>query len=202
MRDLVDEAVRRLRVAGVGFEPGLSDQEVDRLQDVLGFEFGPEHRAFLQTGVPTGEPAWPNWRGASLEVLRGRLDWPLESAIFDLRHNDFWPASWGARPDDEAERIQVARYHLALAPRLVPLFSHRYLTADPIYQPSPVFSVYQTDVIYYGATILNWVEKEFEGKKTVEPWPPVIRVPFWSDLAVGAESEDLEGQLTDQPRRH
>lgn len=84
----------------------------------------------------------------------------------------------------------MARQHLALVPRLVPLFGHRYLTVDPAYQPSPVFSVYQTDVIYYGANILNWVEWEFEGRKDIEPWP-ATRVPFWSDLAVGAASEDL-----------
>lgn len=191
MRDLVAETVRHLRLAGVGFEPGLSAEEVDRVQDCLGFQFGPEHLAFLQTGLPTGEPAWPNWREDSLDQLRGRLVWPVDGAIFDVNHNDFWPTSWGARPSQEAERTQVARHHLALVPRLVPLFGHRYLTTDPAYQPSPVFSVYQTDVIYYGATILNWAENEFEGKKAIEPWPPSVRVPFWSELAVGAESEDL-----------
>ena len=191
MRDLVAEAVRRLRLAGVGFEPGLSTEEVDRVQDRLGFQFGPEHLAFLQTGLPTGEPAWPNWREESLDGLRGRLDWPVDGAIFDVNQSDFWPASWGARPSEEGERTEVARHHLALVPRLVPLFGHRYLTTDPAYQPSPVFSVYQTDVIYYGATILDWVENEFEGKRTIEPWPPIIDVPFWGELAVGVESEDL-----------
>ena len=110
--------------------------------------------------------------------------------ILHVHGNTFWPASWGERPDDQAERERQARAHLAVVPRLVPLFGHRYLTADPEYQPSPVFSAYQIDVIYYGDDLLDYVALEFKVPPR-HPSPDRAHVPFWSDLAEGAESRDL-----------
>ena len=73
----------------------------------------------------------------------------------------------------------------------MPLFGHRCLATDPKYRPSPVFSLYQTDVIYYGANTPNWVANDFEGHRTVDPYPPPTRVPFWADLTDGLEPESL-----------
>jgi hypothetical protein len=55
-----------------------------------------------------------------------------------------------------------------------------------------VFSIYQTDVIYYGDDLVDYIAREFH----VPPlYPsPVVgrrRIPFWSDLAEGAEPEEL-----------
>jgi hypothetical protein len=73
---------------------------------------------------------------------------------------------------------------------LVPLRGNRYITVDPLYVPSPVFSVYQTDVIYFGDNLLDYVASEFH-LPPPESRPARIRVPFWSDLADGAASNDL-----------
>jgi len=186
--DLIAQSIRRLRAGGVRLDPGLSDEEVSRLQDRLAFAFGPEHREFIQSALPVGE-SWPNWRHDSGEDLQGRLAWPVESVLFDVRNNGFWPASWGDRPDLKEDREREARAHLADVPKLVPVFSHRYLTSDPQSKPSPVFSVYQSDVIFYGDDLLDYVAHEFR----VPPRHPSDRthVPFWSDLANGAENADL-----------
>ncbi|MEI2810980.1 MAG: hypothetical protein V9F00_12545 [Nocardioides sp.] len=188
MPDLVSQSIQRLRAGGVRMEEGLCDGEVSRVQDRLGFTFGPEHRDFLQSVVPVGR-SWPDWRNDRDDDLRGRLDWPIEGIIFDVHSNGFWPASWGDRPDDKDARERQARENLASVPILIPVFSHRYLTSDPRFEPSPVFSVYQADVIYYGDNLLDYFAHEFG----VPPPHPSdrTRVPFWSDLAEGAESRDL-----------
>jgi len=64
---------------------------------------------------------------------------------------------WGERPGDPAIAESYAREHLDRVPRLVPIYGHRYLTADPAHASSPVFSVYQTDVIYYGDNLLDYI---------------------------------------------
>jgi hypothetical protein len=186
--DIIAQSIQRLRSAAVRLDPGLSDEEVSQLQDRLDFAFGPEHREFIQSAVPLGK-SWPDWRHDSDEDLRGRLDWPVEGVIFDVHENGFWPASWGERPDGKEHREREARAHLARVPRLVPVFSHRYLTSDPQLRPSPVFSVHQADVIFYGDNLLDYVAHEFH----VPPLQPSDRthVPFWSDLAEGAENRDL-----------
>ena len=186
--DLVSEAIERLRAHGVRLDRGLSDEEVSRVQDRLDFSFGPEHRAFIGSAVPIG-PDWPDWRHDSEVELRGRLAWPVEGVLFDVHNAGFWPASWGERPAGKADRERAARAHLARVPRLVPVYSHRYLTSDPRFTPSPVFSVHQTDVIVYGDDLVDYVAHEFGAP----PRHPADRthVPFWTDLAEGAENPDL-----------
>ena len=157
-------------------------------QDRLDFTFGPEHRQFIQSALPAGESC-PDWRHNSDADLRGRLDWPVEGVLFDVHKNGFWPDSWGDRPEGKDDREREARAHLALVPALVPVFSHRYLTSDPRFDPSPIFSVHQADVIFYGDNLLDYVAHEFR----VSPLHPGARthVPFWSDLAEGAGNCDL-----------
>jgi len=150
--------------------------------------FGPEHREFIQTALPIGK-SWPDWRNDSDEELRGRLDWPVEGVLFDVHNNGFWPDSWGSPPDGRDDQEREARAHLARVPRLVPVYSHRYLTSDPQFVPSPVFSAYQADVILYGDNLLDYIAHEFR----VPPLHPSdrTRVPFWTDLAEGADNRDL-----------
>ncbi len=184
MPDLIAEAIQRLRRSGVHLDRGLSTREVAKIEARFGFTFGPEHRSFLRSVLPVGR-SWPNWRRDPADELRGRLDWPIEGVIFDVRHNGFWPASWGNRPQETDAWEPEARKHLAEVPKLVPVFSHRYLASDPGVKPSPVFSVHQTDVIYYGDNLLDYVAHEF----SVPPFNPSepTHVPFWSDLATGVD---------------
>lgn len=154
----------------------------------LDFTFGPEHRQFIQSVVTVGK-SWPDWRNGADEDLRGRLNWPVEGTLFDVHNAGFRPTSWGTRPDGTEDRERQARAHLACVPKLVPIYSHRYLTSDARFYPSPVFSVHQTDVIVYGDNLLDYVAHEFH----VPPLHPAnrTRVPFWSDLAEGADTCDL-----------
>lgn len=123
-------------------------------------------------------------------TLRRRLDWPVDGLIFDVHNNSFWPSSWRQPPDSRHDRESCARERLAKVPRLIPMYSHRYLTADPAYRPSPVFSVHQSDVIYYGDNILDYVAHEFK-VSPLEPSTDRPRIPFWADRADGAENRDL-----------
>ncbi|WP_353951173.1 hypothetical protein V6K52_16265 [Knoellia sp. S7-12] len=189
MPDLIAQSVRRLRDGGVRLDPGLSDEEVWRVESKLGFSFGPEQREFLQLVVPVGQ-SWPDWRNGSDEDLLGRLDRPIDGILYDVRTNGFWPASWGDRPDGEAAQEHEARTHLERVPRLIPVFSHRYLLSDSQFTPSPVFSVYQADVIVYGDNLLDYVAHEFH-IPPLNPSSNRSHVPFWSDLAEGAENRDL-----------
>jgi hypothetical protein len=177
-----------LRRAGVDLDVGLSLAELDAAERRFDFQFSPEHREFLRLHLPVGH-GWPDWRRGEPSQLAGSLTWPVDSALFDVRNNEFWPRTWGTRPVNETEAVAVARRHLEEMPTLVPVHGHRYLPAAPAPSPAPVFSVYQTDVIYYGNDLADYIEHEF-GITTWTP-RPTARIPFWCDLAEGARSEDL-----------
>ncbi len=189
MPDVVTQAVEALADAGARLEPGLSGAELAAVQARWGVSFCADHAALLSLAVPVGD-GWVDWRHDSDDELGDRLRAPLEGLLFDVTHNEFWPATWGERPADVAAAAERAATVLAGWPRLVPLYGHRYVPAGPYPSPNPVLSVVQSDVIWYGSDLLTWVQREFLGV----PLPAHVHRPeiaYWSKLADGYEDYDL-----------
>ncbi|WP_204296787.1 hypothetical protein [Actinoplanes campanulatus] len=67
-------------------------------------------------------------------------------------------------------------------PTLVPVYGHRYLPAGAGGHGHPVLSVYQTDIIYYGVDLLDYLHREFgtapAGSSADDPQ---ATAPFWRD---------------------
>ncbi|MEV4344666.1 hypothetical protein AB0J83_09340 [Actinoplanes sp. NPDC049596] len=158
--------------------PGLTDAEFASLEREFGFTFADDHREFLAAGLPSGR-SWPDWRGPDRAALRERLAWPVEGVLFDVGTNNFWYEGWGARPPTAEDAVVAARSYLLTAPRLVPVHGHRFLPAGV--SAHPVLSVYQTDIIYYGVDLADWLNHEF-GLGTASSAQPRATVPFWRDL--------------------
>lgn len=149
---------------GATMERGLSDAEVAAVQVTFDFTFPPDLRQFLQAGLPTGE-RWPNWALAlwstfEADRIRDMLAWPRDGMLIDVEQNGFWDSAWGVRPDDRAERAGVVTRAVAAAPRLIPIYGHRYIPAEPSASGNPVFSVYQTDIIIYGSNLETYLLAE------------------------------------------
>ncbi|MHB9855924.1 hypothetical protein ACSYGO_42685 [Streptomyces krungchingensis] len=162
---------------------GMSERELDGVEERWGFRFAPEHRTFLGAGLPTGGRGWPDWRDGDAEDLAERLAWPVEGVLFDVECNDFWHEDWDPRPADVQDALEVARTHLAEVPVMAPVYSHRYLLADPDRTGTPVLSMYQTDIIYYGVDLIDYFRNEFGGPVLTTPdddqYAPI---PFWSSF--------------------
>jgi len=45
-----------------------------------------------------------------------------------------------------------------------------------------VLSIHQTDMIFYGTDLDDYISCEFSGRFVSEDWTPPPMVPFWSDL--------------------
>lgn len=189
MSTLAEHAVTALREAGAVLTPGLTAEELAAVQEQWGIEFSADHAEFLQLAVPLGE-GWVDWRGAA-EPVAQLLRVPTEGLLYDVDHNDFWPRSWGPRIADPARAREAATQELAKWPRLLPLYGHRYLPPGPLGSPSPVFSVVQSDVIYFGFDLVEWVQREFFGVPLPAGRDRRPLVPYWTQLAEGDEDYDL-----------
>ncbi len=86
---------------------------------------------------------------------------PLEGILFDVDHNEIWPAEWGPKPTIKDERARIVREIVQDAPRLIPIYGHRYIPDEPSEAGNPVFSVHQTDIVHYGNNLLNYFQREF-----------------------------------------
>ncbi|MFK3679170.1 hypothetical protein ACI2IP_15705 [Microbacterium sp. NPDC090218] len=187
----IADCIAVLNAHNVSLDPGLSPAEIIEIERRYGFEFSPDHRQFLETALPTGD-RWPDWRNDSVESIQGRLDWPLDGVLFDVQHNSFWPSTWPSKPDVIEEQRRIATERVRSWPTLVPIYSHRYMPAAPARAGAPVFSVWQTDVIFYGDNLLDYFHREFapdESRRDVtsiaagpSSCPPWSLLPYEMDI--------------------
>ena len=156
---------------------GYTQGELDTAQAKYDLVFPPDLVALLREKRPL---LGYDWRSDEKEI-REMLAWPLEGLLFDVENNALWWSEWGVKPALPEERAEVVGRVVAAAPKLIPLISHRYLPSEPHEAGNPVFSVYQSDVIYYGVNLTDYFEREL-----VDPRRPfrdhIRRIRFWSDL--------------------
>lgn len=188
----------RLRECEIG--PGLSGAEFTRIEREYDIEFSDDHRAFLAAGLPyssepqvsdeqagifyTWEWPWPDWRNGDPGRLRVHVEDVTRCALDDIERGRVWTQAWGPRPADDAETSQIAREKLAKAPRLIPVYAHRFLPGGAGTFGFPVLSIWQTtDVIIYGDNLDNYIQREFGKRRFTSAGGSVTpRVPFWSDF--------------------
>jgi hypothetical protein len=177
----MDDLLQALRNHGVGLAPGLTDAEIRAAEERYRFQFPPDLRELLQTVLPLYR-RFPNWREGPEESLRKQLRWPLEGIRFDVEHNNFWMEAWGSRPSNLADAFAIAESAVANAPVLIPLYGHRYLPGEPEAAGNPVFSVWQTDIIYYGDDLASYFHNEFHAP--LPSWSAAAPRPirFWGEL--------------------
>ena len=186
------EELSLLEGRGVTLEPGLSAAEIVNVEEIHRFRFPPDLRSFLSCVLPVGPKfpggptSFPDWR--SPESVQEQLDWPFEGMTFDIEHNAFWWGAWGPRPTVLSDAITVARAAVNLVPRLIPIVAHRYLPASPAIGGNPVFSVYQTDIVFCGADLRRYFSFEFGRVPHVDAVRGTLRrIPFWTDLVESLE---------------
>ena len=192
---------------GTRWLDGLTDDEIDEAERRWSIRFPPDYRFFLRCLHTTDRPMagarfigdkltpadWPsfyNWQ-RDTDALQEAFNWPMEGLLFDVEHNNLWRPSWGQRPDSRPERERLVRGLAATAPRLIPVFGHRYLLAEPFRRGNPVLSIYQTDVIVYGGDLRRYLLAELGGLLDIAgsrgradataTTLDLASIPFWSE---------------------
>lgn len=174
-----------LKGKGVPFETGLTGQEVAEIEILYGICFPPDLKEFLQTALPISE-GFVNWRDesdANIASIKDRLNWPLEGILFDIEVNSFWFREWGKKPEKLSDAFDICRDAVRKAPTLIPIFSHRYIPSKPQEADNPVYSVHQTDIVYYGENLLSYLDIEFGSRKHYDYDLIKKDIRFWSKIA-------------------
>ncbi|HEX8842635.1 MAG TPA: hypothetical protein VF757_10105 [Sphingomicrobium sp.] len=160
-------------------ENGYTAAELDEAQDRFGVRFPPDlYDLLCKQRIADGY----DWTGPADPIERA-LRWPLEGLLFDVEEAGLWWPEWGARPSNKEDRAALLSEVVNAAPKLIPLLAHRYLPEQPQEAGNPVFSVYQSDIIIYGADLEDWLRVESDQTYTARPQPSRRPIDFWS-LAV------------------
>jgi hypothetical protein len=161
--------------------PGLSEDELGHIENEFGFAFDRDHRELLGLATPLS-PGWLDWRATPPAQIRAMMAWPTEGVLWDAHNNAFWPRAWGSRPKRPTDLEAAFLERLKGVPKLLPIYSHRFVPAGPSTGSAPVFSVYQTDVIYYGDNLPDYIAHELKLERRPSMDAHQV-VPFWSALA-------------------
>ena len=137
------------------------------------------------SSVEARRPGFYNWTSDE-QAIREAIEAVFEGLISDVEENQLWLKSWGAKPHDAEKRKECLRGILASAPRLIPIYGHRFLLADPGRSGNPVLSVHQSDIIIYGADLRDYLLAELGELIGVSHEPQteveVHNIPFWGEL--------------------
>lgn len=176
------DILNMLKANGVEFDEGLSDLEIIKIKEEYDVEFPSELKMFYSIALPISKYFY-NWRDFSPEnvaKIKRALKRPFED-VYEMADELYWCEDWGIEPD-ENERIETIRLKLENAPKLIPIYSHRYM---PMIDKEniPIISICDTDLIYYGENLSSYLEIEFGDKRQDDiNFNKIERVPFWSDL--------------------
>lgn len=177
------ESIDLLREKEIKFEKGLTVDEVMQMEKIYELIFPKSLRDFLMTALPVSKGFY-NWRNKeekNIEYIKNMIKQPIRY-INDMPEEVYWCEDWGEEPEEEDTFKKEVRKRLRVAPKLVPVFSHRYMPIIFNENP-PIISVHGVDIIYYGADIQDYFKVEF-GKKdqnTID-FEAISPIPFWTDI--------------------
>jgi len=219
----LEEFVAR-RMLGCEWQPGtrwlggLSEGRIAEVERQWRASFPPDYRLFLARLHAVDRPmrclsgkrlphdaltlhdetSFYNWLTEGT-VIQERLDALVEGLQFDVENNGLWRASWGPKPATALARAERVRELVSAAPRLIPIFSHRYLLAEPSQEGNPIFSIVQSDIIVIATDLRTCFLSEFadllsfsraDARKESEDrvqanYADYLAIPFWGDLCEG-----------------
>ncbi|BDD03735.1 hypothetical protein [Aureibacter tunicatorum] len=157
---------------------GLKEEEIFEIEDKYKISFSYEHREFLKVlhDFDTVEgyenvnhndiekEDWPHFMNWKCDAqVKYYLNWPYKLILEDVKKHRYWLKSWGKRPESEIEIENFFNNKYSQAPKLLPIYSHRFVVNVPDQIESPVLSIMGIDTVHYGWSMKDYLLKEFGG---------------------------------------
>lgn len=168
--------------------PPLTDDEIKIIEDHYNFKFPPDLAELLKIGIPSLFYDWHGVASGNKKAI-SRVDEALKNLIggiiFDVEHNGYVNKRSDAGLPLE-ERINRVLQAYNDAPKMIPIFSHRFIPSFPCEAGNPIFSCHQTDIIIYGDNIIDYLYHEFgRGNSRIKDNKAngkVKEIPYWTRM--------------------
>lgn len=158
---------------------GLSDKEINGIEDKYGIKFTKYHREFLRilhtldrkqkyegwdeqgNSIIREASFFHNWLKDDKEISN-YLNWTKNFLLEDVQRGSIWLKSWGEKPDSKTKQESIFLDWFNKAPSIIPINSHRFVISEPNDFDNPILSVYEQDTILYGANMRHYLINELE----------------------------------------
>lgn len=168
---------------------GLSILEIQLVEAKLGFPIPKDFAYLLQNVRDPGGVLFP-WATFKKQQYDDKIQWVLGGIEFSVEVNGLWLKRWGDRPATLSDALEIVRHDFETWPKLLPIYGHRFLAAEPLRDDNPVFSIMGTDIIYYGSNLAHYLLQEFMERGS-DHYADNVReidikhVNIWSDFVHG-----------------
>ena len=161
---------------GVRFSSGLTNDVLTKIEQTYEICFPDSLKAFYSAALPisvedTDFPRWDDFSAENIAVIRQRMSVPYQWLKRDIE-NGFCLSTWAGKTVDEL---------LKDAPKLIPIYSHRYVPMLNHPNP-PVLSTIGRDTVCYGISLEDYLLREFCDKNTTFEEMKMPYIPLWSDI--------------------
>lgn len=175
--------IKSLKSQGIIFEAGLTCEEISKIEKIYEIQFPKCLKEFLMEGVPIskGFYNWRNFEQENIDFIKEIIYLPIKT-IYELAAEVYWCDDWGEEPENEIDIAEKVREKLKNAPKLLPIYTHRYMPMLLDEQP-PIVSIHGIDIIYYGENLEDYFHVEFGRKRQSEiRFENIDPIPFWSEI--------------------
>ena len=180
---MYEDIINQLKQKRIEFARGLSDEELCWIEHEYDIFFPEELKSFYKEALPIskGFYNWHDKRNENVMGIKRAMSIPVQGIVENSEEID-WREEWGEEPSNLNERKKSIGDIALNAPKLIPIFSHRYIASFRCKNP-PVFSICGTDIIYFAQNIIDYFLTEFKIKESnIFMNDEVSYIPFWSDL--------------------
>ncbi len=189
--------LKLLESKGYYVAEGLTEEETRKIEDIYGFKFPQALADFYSCGVPFWAstvpfPLWKDFNENNVRAIKKMIEGPIDWLKQDVK-GGFWLDSWGKRPENEDEALAVFSRVAAKAPKLIPIYSHRYVPVIEGVDDPPVISTVGMDTIIYGRNLSEYLQNEFFGGKLSTDG--AVSIPFWSEIIEKTASPTKEDRI-------
>ena len=182
---IIDQLINK----GIQFAKGLTEAEFQRIEEIYNVRFPGSLRRFYSLGLPDSEdpddmagfPRWTDFSAANIAKIKERIQAPIHWVCGYIKRG-FWIPNWGKRPKSTNEAIKQFMEIAMKAPRLIPIYSHRYMPQLDGVENPPVISTVGIDIIYYGSDLHEYLQNEFQRDGDFLVPQNCVYIPFWGDI--------------------
>jgi hypothetical protein len=170
---------------------GMNESKINDIEKKYQIRFPPDYREFLKIlhtvdFKPKDGQFFFNWL-KNEQVVVDKLNWPY----FSISQDRIWLKSWGTAPDSQDEIVNRFNKWYRDAPKLIPIFGHRYIISEPCKDGNPILSVFGSDTIIYGWNLKHYLLSEFS-----EDMPDELFEKIYDDED-GSWSNDYKDEIQD-----
>src|SRR6266576_2918184 len=115
---------------------GLSILDIQFIEAKLGFRLPDDFAFLLQNIRDPGQVLFP-WANFKKQKYEDTIEWVRKRIEFSVEKNDIWLRRWGERPAALFDALAKARSDFSTWPKLLPIYGHRFLAAEPCRPDNP-----------------------------------------------------------------